>query len=119
MAWFFSTLGNHVRSWGAPLTGSVRPCTLFVRAKAGCDCGHLLMGRSAVAMTCTHARFPRGALSATPTFRARFKDESRRALSLLATRCGVLGALRGGAAAARGRAAAAAGRGGGEETVAG
>src|SRR6266566_5665677 len=43
---------------GAPLTGSVRPCTLFVRAKAGCDCGHLLMGRSAVAMTCTHDPFP-------------------------------------------------------------
>src|SRR5712691_9776094 len=98
MAWFLSTLGNHVRSWGARLTGSVRPCTLFVRAKAGCDCGHLLMGRSAVAMTCTHDPFPRGALSATPTFRARFKH-------------GGLGALRGGAAAA-------AGRGGGEETVA-
>src|SRR2546425_12233405 len=48
-------------------------------------------------------RFPRGALSATSTFRARFKH-------------GRLGALRGGAAAARGRAAAAAGRGGGEGT---
>src|SRR2546425_12998332 len=51
-------------------------------------------------------RFPRGALSATPTFRARFKH-------------GGLGALRGGAAAARGPAAAAAGRGGRAETVAG
>src|SRR6266851_660842 len=59
MAWFFSTLGNHVRSWGAPLTGSVRPCTLFFGAKAGCDCCHLLMGRSAVAMTCTQDPFPR------------------------------------------------------------
>src|SRR5438309_462613 len=108
MAWFFSTLGNHVRSWGAPLTGSVRPCTLFVRAKAGCDCGHLLMGRSAVAMTCTHDPFPPRSpernLNLQGTVQTR-KPES--ALSLLATRCGGLGALRGGAAAARGRAAAA------------
>ena len=28
--------------------------SLFVRARAGCDCRHFTMGRSSVAMTCTH-----------------------------------------------------------------